>query len=279
MLRRSAFGLAATALLAAPVVSRAAAAPLVLFAAGSLREAMSELAVAWTAATSQPVTTVVGFSGHMRERIEAGEHADLFASADMGHPERLQREGRASAVAMFCRNALCVVAPAGSGLTPATVVDQLVDPALPLGIFPPVQDSVGDYTLALFHRVDALRPGAGAELTARAQILSPAVLGRPLAAGEDLASAALRDRTLGLHVSYCTTARGRLARDVPGLEIVDLPPALTVGPEYGPALLRGGRTGGGGIGAFCALPVRPAHPCWPWLRAGGLTGQELGRRL
>ena len=255
MLRRSALGLAATALLAAPAVSRAAVAPLVLFAAGSLREALTELAVAWTAATAQPITTAFGFSGHMRERIEAGEHADLFASADMGHPERLQREGWASAVAMFCRNALCVVAPAGSGLTPATLVDRLVDPALPLGIFPPVQDPVGDYTLALFRRVEALRPGAGAALTTRAQILSPAVLGRPLAAGEDLASAALRDRKLGLHVSYCTTARGRLARDVPGLEIVDLPPALTVGPEYGLALLRNAAPGAAELALLVLSPV------------------------
>jgi molybdate transport system substrate-binding protein len=226
-------GLAAT-----PTLALAQPAGLTLFAAGSLRESMTEIAAAFTRLSSQPVRTEFGYSGLMRERIERGERADILASADMGHPLRLLRDGRATQVAMFTRNALCVVAPQGTGLSADTLVDRLLDPALPLGIYPPVQDPVGDYTLALFRRVDEQRPGAATALLRRAAIMSPAMLDRPLAPGEDLASAALRDRKLGLHVSYCTTARGRLVREVPGVEVVDLPPALTVGPEYGLALLR-----------------------------------------
>ncbi len=225
-------------LAADPRPAAAQAAPLVIFAAGSLREAVTEIGEAHARSHGRAVTTAFGYSGLMRERIERGERADILASADMGHPMRLLQAGRASQVAMFARNALCVVAPPGTGLTEANLLDRLLDPSVVIGVFPAVQDPVGDYTVAMFERVDAIRPGAGAALRGRAQVISPAMAGRPLGAGEDLAVALLRDRRIGLHVSYASTARRRLAQQLPGLEIVDLPAAIRVGPEYGLALLR-----------------------------------------
>ena len=228
----------------------AAQEPLRLFGAGSLREAMTGIAEAYAADTRRPVTTAFGFSGHMRERIEGGDAADVFASADMGHPERLLRDGRATRVVLFARNALCIVAPAGTGLTEATVVERLLDPALPLGVFPAVRDPAGDYTLELFRLVERLRPGAEAALRGRAVIVSEAMLGRPLRQGEDLATALLRDGRIRLHVSYCSTARVRLAAQLPGIEIAALPSALQVGPAYGLAVLRGARPGAEDLALF-----------------------------
>lgn len=225
-------------------------APLVVFAAGSLREAVGEIGEAYTRAQGRAVTAAFGYSGLMRERIERGERADILASADMGHPLRLMEAGKASQVVMFARNALCVVAPPGSGLTGANLVERLLDPSVVIGVFPAVQDPVGDYTLALFARMDAVRPGANVQLRERARILTPALLGRPLASGEDLAAALLRDRRIGLHVSYASTARRRLAQQVPGLEIVDLPAELRVGPEYGLALLRDADPGAAALALF-----------------------------
>src|SRR5262245_47950021 len=69
------------------------------------------------AITGTAVRAEFGPSGVMRERIEKGERVDVFASADMGHPLRLEQAKRASAVAMFARNAVCALATARVGLT------------------------------------------------------------------------------------------------------------------------------------------------------------------
>src|SRR5262245_30143067 len=83
-----------------------AADELVLFGAGSLREAMGQIARDFQARTGLSVRVEFGPSGVMRERIEKGERVDVFASADMGHPLRLERQGQATAVAMFAHTAL-----------------------------------------------------------------------------------------------------------------------------------------------------------------------------
>jgi ABC-type molybdate transport system substrate-binding protein len=246
-------GAAARALLVLlPLVASPAMAeePLRLFGAGSLREVLSEIAGAYTRETGRAVTTAFGFSGLMRERIERGEAADLFASADMGHPERLLRNGRATRVVLFTRNALCLVAPPGTGLSEATALVLLLDPALPLGVFPSVHDPVGDYTLDLFRAIDVRHPRAEAALRARAIIINEGMLRRPLAPGEDWAGALLRDGTMRMHVSYCSTARNRLAQQVPGLEIAALPPDIRVGPAYGLAVLKGARQGAEDLALF-----------------------------
>jgi ABC-type molybdate transport system substrate-binding protein len=39
----------------------------------------------------------------MRERIEKGEHVDVFTSADVGHARKLVDEGRASVMAVHAQ--------------------------------------------------------------------------------------------------------------------------------------------------------------------------------
>jgi ABC-type molybdate transport system substrate-binding protein len=60
-----------------------------LYAAGSLRVALTEVAVAFEKQEGIPVATEFGASGLLRERIEKGAPAEVFASADMGHRETL----------------------------------------------------------------------------------------------------------------------------------------------------------------------------------------------
>lgn len=224
--------------------------PLRLFAAGSLREALTDVAAAYTRSTGRTVSLSFGFSGRMRERIEQGDAADLLASADMGHPERLRRAGLASHVILFARNALCVAASPGTGLTDQTVVEQLTDPNLAVAVFPAVQDPAGDYTLELFRRLDAVHPGAEASLRRRMVIVGEGLLNRPLKPGEDAAAAWLLDAPARLHVTYCTTARNRLVAQAPGLEIASLPASLQVGPVYGLALLTSAQAGAADLALF-----------------------------
>jgi molybdate transport system substrate-binding protein len=68
-------------------------APLPVFAAGSLREAMTDIARDYENRTDQKITLTFGASGLLRERIEKGDAALVFASADIQHPQRLANAG------------------------------------------------------------------------------------------------------------------------------------------------------------------------------------------
>jgi molybdate transport system substrate-binding protein len=86
-----------------------------LYAAGSLRAALTEVAQAFEASQrGVPVKLVFGASGLLRERLQRGEPADLFASANMGHPQALADALPGGArVRRFARNAMCVLARDG----------------------------------------------------------------------------------------------------------------------------------------------------------------------
>jgi len=120
---------------------------------------IGELGERYNKATGTSIIADFGPSGALRERIEKGERADLFASADIGHPLKLLADGRAIRVDMFTRNALCAFAAPKVGLTSANFVDRLLDPAVKLGTSTPKSDPSGDYTWLMFRRMDAARPG------------------------------------------------------------------------------------------------------------------------
>ncbi len=119
------------------------------------------------------VKPTFGGSGLLRQRIEGGESADLFLSADMGSPRMLADAGRAVAPAIaFARNEMCLIARKSAGVTQDNIVDRLLTKDLRLVASTPVQDPAGDYAVAIFDRIDAARPGAGAVLRAKAQHLT-----------------------------------------------------------------------------------------------------------
>jgi molybdate transport system substrate-binding protein len=78
------------------MIGKATADELRVLGAGSLREVMAEIGGRYKATTGTTVTAEFGPSGLLRERIEEGNHADLLASADIGHPLKLLQDGRAS---------------------------------------------------------------------------------------------------------------------------------------------------------------------------------------
>ena len=157
------------ALYVLPITDARASEELHVLAAGSLREVMGEIEEHYKKATGTTVTAEFGPSGLLRERVEKGEHVDLFASADMGHPLKLLQDGRAIRVAMFTRNTLCGVAVPQVGLTTENFLNRLPDPAVKLGTSTPKADPAGDYTWAMFRRADAIRPGSYAILSGKAQ--------------------------------------------------------------------------------------------------------------
>ena len=74
-----------------------------------------------------------GASGLLRDRISGGERADVFASANMEHPQSLAEAGWTAHVERFARNSICLLMGARSHATTASALDAMIDPAVKLG--------------------------------------------------------------------------------------------------------------------------------------------------
>jgi molybdate transport system substrate-binding protein len=229
--------LLAATLSAFAMIGSPKAAQLHVLAAGSLREAIGELGKQYQQATGVEVRADFGPSGILRQRVEKGERADLFASADVGHPQALLKQGLATRVVMFTRNRLCAFAIHKLGLTTANFIDRLLDPAVRLGTSTPKADPAGDYTWAMFHRIDALHPGSYAVLDKKAQQIVGGPTNNAPTGGKDPAAAALATGRVDLFVGYCSGTK-RLLAQVPQLQIVAVPEPVATGPEYGLAILK-----------------------------------------
>jgi molybdate transport system substrate-binding protein len=99
-----------TSLCFVALINPALAEELRVLGAGSLKEVMGEIGKRYEQVTGVRAVADFGPSGLLRERIEKGEYADLFASADMGHPLKLWRDGRATRVACLPATR-CVASP------------------------------------------------------------------------------------------------------------------------------------------------------------------------
>jgi ABC-type molybdate transport system substrate-binding protein len=104
-------------------VNHGLADPLRLYAAGSLTAAFTDIVKAFPTSEGDVITPVFGPSGILREKIERGDHVDVFASADMEQPRRLARSPNTSVV-MFTRNRLCALGRSSIGLTPDNLLDR-----------------------------------------------------------------------------------------------------------------------------------------------------------
>jgi ABC-type molybdate transport system substrate-binding protein len=207
-----------------------------IYAAGSLTAVFTDMVKAFPVDSAAIAPPVFGPSGLLRERIEHGEPADLLASADMEQPRALAAERPGHTVEMFTRNRLCAIGRAGLGLTPDNILDKLLDPGVRLATSTPRADPAGDYTWAVFARAERVHPGAQTILDAKALKLLGGPNTPPLVAGHGAVQGIfLADRADAV-LGYCSGA-GAVMREIPGLTNTMLPPALTVGPEYGAIVL------------------------------------------
>lgn len=206
--------------------------PIVVYAAGSLREALTEIARNHEAHTGQPVRLTFGASGLLRERIEQGEPAQVFASADTEHPQRLAGQGSWQSVVVFTRNALCALTGPHINATPDTLLPTLLRSEVRLGTSTPKADPSGDYAWALFRKADALQPGAYAALDAKALKLTGAADSPKPPAGRGTYAWVMEQRQADVFLTYCTNAVSAQI-EVPSLRVVPLPAALQVGAAYG----------------------------------------------
>lgn len=207
--------------------------PIRLLSAGSLRHALPPIITAFEDAGGGPVALTLGPAGLLRERIEAGEAFDLFASANMDHPRRLDSLGMTDPPACLARNRLCVLARADLGLTAANFLKVLSDPALRIGTSTPGDDPSGDYAVQMFDLVEAGHPGIGTGMKARARHL---VGGRNSSPGRD-AAILIASGEADVFIGYITSARSHIGN--PALRIVEVPDDWAPRIEYGLVMRKG----------------------------------------
>lgn len=220
-----------------------------LLAAGSLQAALGEVANRFSAAEKIPVKASFGPSGVLRGRIEKGEAADLFASADLSNPLALSRAGKAGPVVLFARNRLCAMVRPGLDLAPDTLLAAMLDPAVKLGTSTPKADPAGDYTWAMFAKADAIKPGSSQVLQAKALQLMGAANSPPPPQGENLLAWQLREKQADIFIAYCSAGEEFLAQ-LPGAKLISLPPALATGADYGLTVLKGARVSAAQLALF-----------------------------
>lgn len=214
--------------------------PVRLFAAGSLRAVMTELAAGFG---PPAIEATFGASGLLRDRLSQGEPADVFASANLEHPASLQKQGRAGPVARFARNNLCVLAREGLSLSPGNVLERMLDPALKLGTSTPKADPSGDYAWLLFERAERVRPGSFAALDRKALKLTGGPASAPPPGGRNVYGMLIANRDADLFVTYCTNAVTARTENAT-LQVVALPEQLAVGADYGITEMAGARAAG-----------------------------------
>ncbi|WP_216595032.1 molybdate ABC transporter substrate-binding protein [Collimonas arenae] len=221
-------------LLAMAITPAKAQDPVKVFAAGSLTGPLTVLAKQFEADTGLPVAMVFGPSGLLLERIEQGEHADVFASANMAHPQQLAREGKAIPALVFTRNRLCVLARPELQLSSENMLAKLLDPSVKIGTSTPKADPGGDYAWLLFAKAGKLQPGAKELLENKARQLVGGKNSPPVPAGQDAVKYFLEHKQADAFIGYCSSRQ-----TVPDARFtkVELPAELAISADFGLTVL------------------------------------------
>jgi molybdenum ABC transporter molybdate-binding protein len=209
-----------------------AADPVVLHAAGSLRGALNEVAAAYEKSSGLKIMAKYGASGLLREEIGRGEKAEVFASANMEHPQALAKAGKSGPVVLFARNQLCALVRPGLTVAPANLLDRMLENGVKLGTSTPKADPSGDYAWEVFRKADAQRPGVYATLSKKALQLTGGPPGETPSSDRNLYGTLVAQGRADIFLTYCTNAR-EAVKENPGQRLVALPDNLAVGADYG----------------------------------------------
>jgi molybdenum ABC transporter molybdate-binding protein len=226
--------LTAALLFAGVAQAQTDAPPLVVYSAGSMVGALGAMLQRYTAETGRKTDLHTGPAGLMLGRIEAGDAADLFVSANMTHPQRLTAEHKSTATVLLARNRICVSARPEVGLTSQNLLDKLLDPKIRIGTSTPKADPGGDYAWALFDKAETVRPGAGAILKAKARQVVGATIEVAPPKPPSSALDSLIKQQIDVMIGYCS---GHTAGQDPSVSHVSLPANLALPVDYGMTVL------------------------------------------
>ena len=167
----------------------------------------------------------------------------------MAHPQALHDAGKADPVTRFARNTLCALVRPGLAVTPATLLDTLLDPVIKVGTSTPLADPSGDYAFEVFRKAGAIRPGAGATLMRKALQLTGSGSSAAPPAGRSPYGWHVAEGRADIFLTYRTNALAA-EKQYPGQHLVELPDALSVGADYGLAVMAGARQAAHRFAAF-----------------------------
>lgn len=244
-------GAIALAILA--MMGPAAAETVQLYAAGSLREALTDAAKAYQAASGNIVQARFGASGTLKGEIAGGAKADVFASANMEHPQALHDAGKSGPVTRFARNTLCALVKPGLAVTSANLLERMLDPNVKLGTSTPQADPSGDYAFEAFYKAEAIKPGAQAALGKKALKLTGAKDSAQPPAGRMVYGWHVAEGRADIFLTYCTNALAA-QKQYPGQQMVALPGSLAVGADYGLTVINGAPPAAQAFAAFISSP-------------------------
>jgi ABC-type molybdate transport system substrate-binding protein len=230
------FAVVVFTVLAGSIPPRADDGAVKVLAAGSLRSAVNEIGPAFSNRTGVRVDSNFGPSGVLRGRIEKGEAADLFASADLANPLALSQAGKAGPVVLFARNRLCALVRPGLTVIAGNLLSTLLNPDIKLGTSTPKADPAGDYTWTMFAKTDAVAPGSKAILEAKAQQLFGGATSAAPPNRVDLYAWHIGQGHADIMLSYCSAGTD-FSKALPGATVVHLPPELETAADYGLTLL------------------------------------------
>lgn len=219
-----------------------------LYAAGSLRRAFGELLSLFEQANAMQVDAIFGPAGLLRQRIEAGEGADVFASANMNHPRGLYEAGLFDEPICFARNQLCAVVRRDLAIDTSRLIDAMLDPALVLATSTPVADPSGDYAQEVFDYVDHLRPGTGKVLAAKARPLLGGGFGSDVPARRAPSAWLIEAGRADIVLGYRSGTLSLEPSDP--CAVVALPEACAVTATYGLVVSRASGQAGHALAAF-----------------------------
>ena len=227
----------AIALAMLAMVGPAAAETVQLYAAGSLKGALTDLAKAYETTTGNKIEAKYGPSGMLKNEISGGAKAHLFASANMEHPQALRDEKKGGPVLRFARNKLCaLVKPVA--VNSASLLDCMLDPGIKLGTSTPKADPSGDYAFEVFRKAEAIKPRAQAALENKALQLTGDAGSATPPAGRTVYGWHIAEGRADIFLTCCTNALVA-QKENQQQQIVALPDNLAVGADYGLTVING----------------------------------------
>ena len=227
----------------------AAAGVVHLYAAGSLKAALNEAAKAYEASTGNKIEAKYGPSGLLRAEISKGAKADVFASANMEHPQALRDENKSGPVVRFARNKLCALVRPGMKVDSGTLLDRMLDPNVKLGTSTPKLDPSGDYAFEVFRKAETIKPGAQHALETKALQLTGGPASAVSPSGHAVYGWHVAEGRADIFLTYCTNAKAAL-EEYPGQQSVMLPEVLAVAADYGLTVMKDASAGAQAFARF-----------------------------
>lgn len=199
-----------------------------VLAAGSLRQVWKSLMANYQ---GDNIQCDFGPAGILRERIEAGETCDFFASANMAHPQMLMAAGHVLYIKPFTYNRLCLYVRANKINVNDDWYSLLNKETLRIGTSTAGCDPAGDYTHQLFENMGSI----GGKIRQRAVALVGGRKSLPLPRNVIAAQWLIKNDYTDLFIGYASYAPG--LKSIESVKVIEIPEPYNPVAIYGFACL------------------------------------------